>query len=116
MLGSAVDGRTQNVGRADMSTSASAQLPFLCAFHFFHSVAVDERRNHRSYLDKVGFVDVPKKALQLLLGGRDSNSWSSARLRRQFCANLFFVVIITIELLPGFQHYNDPTSDCIFQK
>jgi len=25
-------------GRVDMSTSASAQLPFLCAFHFFRSI------------------------------------------------------------------------------
>ena len=35
MLGSVVDGRIQNVGRADTSTSASAQLPLLCVFHFF---------------------------------------------------------------------------------
>ena len=57
----------------------------------------------------VGFVDAPKKAhcsIQLLLGGgRDSNPWSSARLRGQLCANVFFC-----------RDDYDQTSDSIYQK
>ena len=40
MQGSVEGGRTQTVGHADMSTNVSTQLPFLCVFHFFHSVGL----------------------------------------------------------------------------